>query len=228
MNSQNLSSFIWSVADLLRGDYKQSEYGKVILPFTVLRRLDCVLEPTKAAVLAELDKREKAGLNPEPFLLRKSGQLFYNTSPLDLKKLMGDQDHIGENLARLHAGVLARRARHLRAASTSTPRSTGSPRPACSTSSPRSSPTSTCTPRSSATPQMGARLRGADPQVRRAVQRDRRRALHPARGHPADGEPAVHRGRRRADQARRRALASTTPPPAPAACCRRRRAPRRA
>jgi hypothetical protein len=50
---QKLSSLIWSVADLLRGDYKQSEYGKVILPFTVLRRLDCVLEPTKAAVLAE-------------------------------------------------------------------------------------------------------------------------------------------------------------------------------
>ncbi len=44
----NLSSFIWSVADLLRGDYKQSEYGKVILPFTVLRRLDCALEPAKA------------------------------------------------------------------------------------------------------------------------------------------------------------------------------------
>jgi len=57
----NLSSFIWSVADLLRGDYKQSEYGKVILPFTVLRRLDCVLEPTKAAVLAEKEKREKVG-----------------------------------------------------------------------------------------------------------------------------------------------------------------------
>ena len=98
MNHQALSSFIWSVADLLRGDYKQSEYGKVILPFTVLRRLDCVLEATKAAVLAELAKRKKAGLNPEPFLLRKSGQLFYNTSPLDMKKLMGDQDHIGENL----------------------------------------------------------------------------------------------------------------------------------
>ena len=98
MADPNLSSFIWSVADLLRGDYKQSEYGKVILPFTVLRRLDCVLEPTKAAVLAEKETREAAGLNPEPFLLRKSGQLFYNTSPLDLKKLMGDQDHIGENL----------------------------------------------------------------------------------------------------------------------------------
>ncbi len=95
---QSLSAFIWSVADLLRGDYKQSDYAKVILPFTVLRRLDCVLEPTKVAVLAELDKRAKAGLNPEPFLLKVSGQLFFNTSPLDLKRLMGDQDHIGENL----------------------------------------------------------------------------------------------------------------------------------
>ncbi len=98
MAEPNLSSFIWSVADLLRGDYKQSEYGRVILPFTVLRRLDCVLEPSKQAVLKELATREKAGLNPEPFLLRKSGQLFYNTSPLDIKKLMGDQDHIKENL----------------------------------------------------------------------------------------------------------------------------------
>jgi type I restriction enzyme M protein len=100
MSSQNLSSFIWSVADLLRGDYKQSEYGRVILPFTVLRRLDCVLEPTKAAVLAEKAKRDAAKLNPEPFLLKlkKSGQLFFNTSPLDMKKLMGDQDNIRENL----------------------------------------------------------------------------------------------------------------------------------
>jgi len=98
MNDTNLSALLWSVADLLRGDYKQSEYGKVILPFTVLRRLDCVLESTKRAVLAEKELREKAKLNPEPFLLKKSGQLFYNTSPLDLKKLIGDQDHIGENL----------------------------------------------------------------------------------------------------------------------------------
>ncbi len=98
MAESNLSSFIWSVADLLRGDYKQSDYGKVILPFTVLRRLDCVLEQTKAAVLAEFDKRQKMGLNPEPFLLKASGQLFFNTSPLDMKKLMGDQDHIAENL----------------------------------------------------------------------------------------------------------------------------------
>src|SRR5574343_316977 len=78
MNHQALSSFIWSVADLLRGDYKQSEYGKVILPFTVLRRLDCVLEATKPAVLAEFEAKIKAGLNPDTFLLRKPGQNFYN------------------------------------------------------------------------------------------------------------------------------------------------------
>ena len=104
MADPNLSSFLWSVADLLRGDYKQSDYGKVILPFTVLRRLDCVLEPTKAAVLTELAKRTAAKLNPEPFLLRKSGQLFYNTSPLTLKTLMGDQDHIAENLRKYLEG----------------------------------------------------------------------------------------------------------------------------
>lgn len=84
MSQQNLSSFIWSVADLLRGDYKQSEYGRVILPFTVLRRLDCVLDGTKGAVLAEKAKREAAGVKAEPFLLKKSGQLFYNVSPMDI------------------------------------------------------------------------------------------------------------------------------------------------
>jgi len=98
MNQQSLSAFIWSVADLLRGDYRQSEYGRVILPFTVLRRLDSVLAPTKQAVLTELEKRQKLDINPEPFLLRASGQTFFNTSPLDMKKLMGDQDHIRENL----------------------------------------------------------------------------------------------------------------------------------
>lgn len=98
MNHQALSSFIWSIADLLRGDYKQSEYGKVILPFTILRRLDCVLDSTKLAVLAELEAKTAAALNPDPFLLRKASQSFYNTSPLDLGKLLGDQDHIRENL----------------------------------------------------------------------------------------------------------------------------------
>lgn len=98
MNQQSLSAFIWSVADLLRGDYKPHEYGKVILPFTVLRRLDCVLAPTKAKVLKELEAKTKAGVNPDPFLKRASGQGFYNSSDLDLSNLLGDQDHIKQNL----------------------------------------------------------------------------------------------------------------------------------
>ncbi len=98
MNQQALSSFLWSVADLLRGDYRQSDYGKVILPFTVLRRLDCVLAPTKDAVLSELAARQAQGMNPEPFVLRKAGQSFYNTSRLDMKRLVGDQDNIAANL----------------------------------------------------------------------------------------------------------------------------------
>jgi type I restriction enzyme M protein len=59
LNHQSLSAFIWSVADLSRGDYKQSDYGKVILPFTVLRRLDCVLEATKKAALTEFADKQR-------------------------------------------------------------------------------------------------------------------------------------------------------------------------
>jgi type I restriction enzyme M protein len=98
VNQQQLSGFIWSVADLLRGDYKPADYGKVILPFTVLRRLDCVLGPTKADVLAEFQARSKQKLNPEPFLRRKAGQSFFNTSSMDLMKLLGDPDNIARNL----------------------------------------------------------------------------------------------------------------------------------
>jgi type I restriction enzyme M protein len=74
--NQNLSSFIWSVADLLRGDYKQSEYGKVILPFTVLRRLDCVLESTKAAVLTEKAARKRLGSTLNPFCCASRASFF--------------------------------------------------------------------------------------------------------------------------------------------------------
>ena len=63
-----MATDIWAVADLLRGDYKRHEYGQVILPFTVLRRLDFVLEGTKPAVLVELEKRQKSGVNPDSFL----------------------------------------------------------------------------------------------------------------------------------------------------------------
>lgn len=109
MNHQTLSAFIWSVADLLRGDYKPADYGTVILPFTVLRRLDAVLAPTKAEVLAEHKLRTDAGLNPDPFLRRKAKQSFFNTSPMDLKKLLGDPDHIAANLLSYVEGLRRRR-----------------------------------------------------------------------------------------------------------------------
>jgi type I restriction enzyme M protein len=98
MNQQVLSSLIWSVADLLRGDFKQSEYGRVILPFTVLRRLDCVLAKTKDAVLAEFASKQAAGIAYEPFVRRKAGYDFFNISSLDMGKLIGDQDNIRANL----------------------------------------------------------------------------------------------------------------------------------
>ena len=65
----------------------------MILPFNVLRHLDCVLEPTKAAALAEHTERGKAGLNQAPFVERITGKNVWNVSPLDLKKLAGDPDH---------------------------------------------------------------------------------------------------------------------------------------
>ena len=95
MNTENHSqtaAFIWSVADLLRGDFKQSQYGRVILPFTLLRRLECVLAPTREKVLAEakasIDKTEAVR---ERLLLRAAGKDFFNASPLSLATLSDTQ-----------------------------------------------------------------------------------------------------------------------------------------
>jgi type I restriction enzyme M protein len=93
-----LANFIWSVADLLRGDYKQADYGKVILPFTLLRRLDCVLESTKQDVLDEHKKRKTDGSTLDVFLTRKSKQAFYNVSPFTVPGLLADPKHIRLNL----------------------------------------------------------------------------------------------------------------------------------
>ncbi|SFX68391.1 type I restriction-modification system subunit M [Streptomyces atratus] len=107
MNSSKhteLANHAWSVADLLRGDYKQSDYGKVILPFTVLRRLECVLEPTRDKVVEEAARCEEQDLDPDYFLPRASGHSFYNTSGLTLKKIAGDPDNAAANLQVYIAG----------------------------------------------------------------------------------------------------------------------------
>jgi len=98
-NFQEKVDFIWSVANLLRGDYKQSEYQKVILPLTVLRRLDCVTEPTKNEVLQKYEELEKQGVeNVGPALERVSGQNVYNTSEYTFEKLCEEPEHIDSNL----------------------------------------------------------------------------------------------------------------------------------
>ena len=105
-NHTNLAAFIWTVADLLRGDFKQSQYGRIILPFTLLRRLECVLEPSKEAILAQHEKLKTMSLpegGKEKLLLRATrttdrpeGLVFFNTSPMSLLKL--GQSDIEDNL----------------------------------------------------------------------------------------------------------------------------------
>ena len=96
---RNHAAFIWSVADLLRGDYKQSEYGRVILPLVVLRRLDCVLDPTKDKVLETASKLAGKVENLDPLLRRAAGgEQFYNTSPLTMTRLLDDPSNIADNL----------------------------------------------------------------------------------------------------------------------------------
>ncbi|MBL4295300.1 SAM-dependent DNA methyltransferase [Vibrio fluvialis] len=105
-NFSQTAAFIWSVADLLRGDFKQSQYGRVILPFTLLRRLECVLESSKDAVLAEHERAEAMKLHEEmrDALLRRAtqspvqpdGLAFFNTSPMNLGKM--GQSNIKANL----------------------------------------------------------------------------------------------------------------------------------
>mgnify|MGYP002620030895 CR=1 FL=1 len=95
MNTENHSqtaAFLWSIADLLRGDFKQSQYGRIILPFTLLRRMECVLEPTKEAVIRESYAQEgRPDLVRERLLLRASGQQFFNASRLTLGTLSDTQ-----------------------------------------------------------------------------------------------------------------------------------------
>ncbi len=96
---RELAGFLWSIADLLRGDFKQSEYGKVILPMTVLRRLDCVLRDTKPKVLARYETLKGGKVkNLDPILQRITGVPFHNISKLDFEKLKGDPNHIAANL----------------------------------------------------------------------------------------------------------------------------------
>ncbi|GAB2997911.1 type I restriction-modification system subunit M [Psychrosphaera aestuarii] len=96
-NFSSTAAFLWSVADLLRGDFKQSQYGRIILPFTLLRRLECVLEDTKPSVLAMYEKvKEKEHQAQEKILTHSAKLSFYNTSKMDLNKL--GETSVAQNL----------------------------------------------------------------------------------------------------------------------------------
>lgn len=96
---QDKVAFVWRVADKLRGHFKPHEYGSVMLPLLVLRRLDAVLEPTKPAVLAKAEALTGSGIaNPDPILKRTAGQRFYNVSPLTLATMLQDSKNVAANL----------------------------------------------------------------------------------------------------------------------------------
>tara|TARA_R110000751_G_scaffold112188_1_gene211005 strand:+ start:10988 stop:12736 length:1749 start_codon:yes stop_codon:yes gene_type:complete len=98
-NIKESANFIWSIADLLRGDYKQSDYGKVILPLTVLRRLDCVLQDSKADVLKKFEQVKSMNIqNLDPILNKVAGYNFHNSSLFDFDKLIADPNNIAANL----------------------------------------------------------------------------------------------------------------------------------
>jgi len=94
-----LANHAWSVADLLRGDYKQSDYGKVILPFTVLRRLECVLAPTRDKVIQVAEQFKGQDIDADRFLRKAAGHSFYNTSGYTLAKVAADHSHATKLLA---------------------------------------------------------------------------------------------------------------------------------
>jgi type I restriction enzyme M protein len=99
LNGKSKVEFIWQVADLLRGPYKPNQYKDVMLPLTVLRRLDCVLEPTKEAVLGKLKRMEGGKIQDlEPILNKVTGRQFHNTSKFTFEKLRGDSANIAANL----------------------------------------------------------------------------------------------------------------------------------
>ena len=93
------ASFIWGIADLIRDVFKRGKYQDVILPFTVLRRIDCVLAPTKETVLQRLADLKDSGLeNLDPQLRHASGLAFYNTSRYDFRRLLDDAPGLAANL----------------------------------------------------------------------------------------------------------------------------------
>ncbi|MCB1157045.1 MAG: SAM-dependent DNA methyltransferase [Leptospiraceae bacterium] len=108
MTNHDLENFIWQIADLLRGPYRPPQYERVMLPMVVLRRLDCVLGPTKGKVLKAYEKHQnKSGKILDSLLNKAAGEKFHNHSEFDFETLKGDPDKIAEHLGAYITGFSA-------------------------------------------------------------------------------------------------------------------------
>ena len=205
-NFNDKVSFIWSVADLLRGPYKPAQYGDVMLPLVVLRRLDCVLDSTKPKVLerfAALKGQKHTEAELDAILNRVAKQQFHNRSKFDFEKLKGDPAHIRENLLH-YIGGFSKRARDIFAYFGFEDHLAKLEQHNRLYLVVAKFAEIDLHPEVVSDDGNGLHLRGVDPQVQGAGQRGSGRSLHAARGDPSDGQPAIRSRWRRADEGGRR------------------------
>ncbi len=218
MNHSEIVSFLWGVADLIRDTFKRGKYQDVILPLTVLRRLDCVLAPTKEKVLGkQAELRGKKLENLDPQLRKVVGLRLLQHLPLRLREAprrraapRGEPAQLHRRLQPEHArgaGEVRLRQHHQQA------RRGGAALPGAGALQERRP-----APGQDRQPDDGHDLRGADPEVQRGAEREPRRALHAARRRAPDGGPACWPATRPRSAPRRRSAPSTTRAAAPAAC----------
>ena len=219
--SQQLANFVWGIADQIRGVYKPAQYGQVILPFTVLRRMECVMNghrPELIELAAKIPNEAALGAK-----LRKEHDLhFWNTSSWTLKTLLGDPESLADNLIDYVSAFSANVAdifaefgfeKTIR-------KLDENDRLYLVVDAFADDEKVDLHPSALSNAGMGQLFEDLIRRFSDRIERDRRRALHPAGRDPADGRPAAGPGLRRADASRARFGRSTTRPPAPAACCR--------
>ena len=194
MNHGEIVSFIWGVADLIRDTFKRGKYQDVILPLTVLRRLDCVLAPTKDKVLETHAKLQGKAREPRPAAAQGVRLRVLQHLAVRLREAPRRRAAPRREPAQLHHRLQPEHARGAREVRLRQHDHQARTRPACSSRCSSASRTSIST-RTGRQPDDGDDLRGADPEVQRGAEREPRRALHAARCRPPDGRPAARRRR---------------------------------
>ena len=194
MNHGEIVSFLWGVADLIRDTFRRGRYQDVILPLTVLRRLDCVLADTKGKVLARQAELRDRGLeNLDDQLRQTAGFAFYNTSRYDFDKLLADAPHLAANLRNYIAGF-SQNMREVHRAVRFRQHDQPARRGGAAVPGPGALQERRSAPGQGRQPDNGDDLRRADPQVQRSAEREPRRALHAARRRASDGGSDARRG----------------------------------